>query len=104
MARGDDRVSTLCPQGGKVLRLSVIRIIAVFLSLLGSGRDSSIKLLVGWFGPSTLASVAFAVIDFDAVCPVTNPGGDGGLHPAAQYRSTGSQRGSAHRNLTAKSH
>ena len=52
-----------------VLSLTVIRMIPVFLSLLGTGLDLSTKLFIGWFGPRGLASVVFAVIVFDADVP-----------------------------------
>ena len=52
-----------------VLSLTVIRIVPVFLSLLGTGMSSATKLFIGWFGPRGLASVVFAVIIFDADAP-----------------------------------
>jgi NhaP-type Na+/H+ or K+/H+ antiporter len=45
-----------------VLSLTVIRMLPVFLSLLGSGVDFEGKLFIGWFGPRGLASIVFAVL------------------------------------------
>jgi sodium/hydrogen antiporter len=52
-----------------VLSLTVIRMIPVFLSLLGSGLSVGTKLFIGWFGPRGLASIVFAVMVFDAGVP-----------------------------------
>ena len=52
-----------------VLSLTVIRMVPVFLSLLGAGRDVGSKLFIGWFGPRGLASIVFGVIVFDAGVP-----------------------------------
>ena len=45
-----------------VLSLTVIRMLPVFLSLLGTPLTLSEKLFVGWFGPRGLASIVFVVI------------------------------------------
>jgi NhaP-type Na+/H+ or K+/H+ antiporter len=52
-----------------VLSLTVIRIVPVVLSLLGTGMSRGTKLFIGWFGPRGLASIVFAVIVFDADVP-----------------------------------
>ena len=49
-----------------VLSLTVIRMVPVFLSLLGTGMNVGTKLFIGWFGPRGLASIVFAVMVFDA--------------------------------------
>ena len=45
-----------------VLSLTVIRMLPVALSLVGSRLDTSTVLFVGWFGPRGLASVVFALL------------------------------------------
>jgi len=45
-----------------VLSLTVVRIVPVFLSLIGTGLDRRTVLFVGWFGPRGLASVVFALL------------------------------------------
>jgi NhaP-type Na+/H+ or K+/H+ antiporter len=45
-----------------LLSLTVIRMVPVALSLLGSGLDLPTVLFVGWFGPRGLASVVFALL------------------------------------------
>ena len=45
-----------------VLSLTVIRMLPVFLALIGSGISTEGKLFMGWFGPRGLASIVFAVI------------------------------------------
>src|SRR5690242_18606489 len=52
-----------------VLSLTIIRILPVFLSLLGTSINAGEKLFIGWFGPRGLASVVFAVIVVDAGVP-----------------------------------
>jgi NhaP-type Na+/H+ or K+/H+ antiporter len=52
-----------------VLSLTVIRMIPVFLSLIGSKLTSADKLFIGWFGPRGLASIVFAVIVAEANLP-----------------------------------
>lgn len=54
-----------------ILSLTVIRMLPVFLSLLGSDIDHEGKLFIGWFGPRGLASIVFAVM-------VLNSGLEGG--------------------------
>ncbi len=45
-----------------VLSLTVIRMVPVVISLLGSSADRATVLFVGWFGPRGLASVVFALL------------------------------------------
>ena len=45
-----------------VLSLTVIRMLPVSLSLLGSGTKFSTHAFIGWFGPRGLASVLFALL------------------------------------------
>ena len=45
-----------------VLSLTVVRIIPVILSLIGTGLRLESKLFIGWFGPRGLASVVFIII------------------------------------------
>ncbi|NOR40101.1 MAG: sodium:proton antiporter [Gammaproteobacteria bacterium] len=51
------------------LSLTVIRILPVFLALIGSGIKTEGKLFIGWFGPRGLASIVFAVIVLDSKLP-----------------------------------
>jgi len=44
------------------LFLTVVRIGAIWLSLLGSGLRAGEKLFLGWFGPRGLASILFALL------------------------------------------
>lgn len=52
-----------------LLSLTLIRMVPVFLSLLGTGMSAGTKLFIGWFGPRELASIVFAIIVFDADVP-----------------------------------
>ena len=52
-----------------VLSLTVIRIVPIFLSLIGTGESVSSRMFLGWFGPRGLASIVFAVIVMDAELP-----------------------------------
>ena len=52
-----------------VLSLTVIRMLPVFLVLIGSGIKTEGKLFIGWFGPRGLASIVFAVIVLDSKLP-----------------------------------
>jgi NhaP-type Na+/H+ or K+/H+ antiporter len=45
-----------------LLSLTVVRLVPVALSLLGSGLDRRTVLFMGWFGPRGLASVVFALL------------------------------------------
>lgn len=42
--------------------LSVLRMLAVWLSLMGTGMRADSKLFIGWFGPRGLASIVFLLI------------------------------------------
>lgn len=42
--------------------LSVVRMLPIWLSLLGTGLPNSHKLSLGWFGPRGLASILFALL------------------------------------------
>lgn len=48
-----------------ILFLTVVRMLPIFLSLLGSGLPVREKLFLGWFGPRGLASVLFTLIIVD---------------------------------------
>jgi NhaP-type Na+/H+ or K+/H+ antiporter len=50
-----------------VLSLTVVRMLPVAVSLLGTGLDRSTVTIIGWFGPRGLASVVFALLAFDAL-------------------------------------
>jgi NhaP-type Na+/H+ or K+/H+ antiporter len=52
-----------------VLVLTVVRMVPVGLSLLGSGLDRFTVGFVGWFGPRGLASVVFGLIAYDSLAP-----------------------------------
>lgn len=52
-----------------ILSLTLVRIVPVFLCLLGTALDVEGKLFVGWFGPRGLASIVFAVIVLDENLP-----------------------------------
>ena len=45
-----------------ILFLSVIRMLPIWLSLVGSGLNSYEKIFLGWFGPRGLASILFALL------------------------------------------
>jgi sodium/hydrogen antiporter len=52
-----------------MLSLTVIRMVPVLLSLLGTRLRIGTKLFIGWFGPRGLASIVFGIIVFDAGVP-----------------------------------
>lgn len=52
-----------------VLSLTVIRMLPVFLCLIGTRMSTAEKLIVGWFGPRGLATIVFAVLVFDEKLP-----------------------------------
>jgi NhaP-type Na+/H+ or K+/H+ antiporter len=52
-----------------VLSLTVIRMLPVFLCLIGTRTSTSDKLLIGWFGPRGLATIVFAVLVLDEKLP-----------------------------------
>ena len=45
-----------------IASLTVVRMIPVAISLIGSGEDRATVAFVGWFGPRGLASVVFALL------------------------------------------
>ncbi|MDB4621331.1 cation:proton antiporter [Rubripirellula sp.] len=52
-----------------ILSLSVVRMIPVFLSVMGMGLQTDSKLFMGWFGPRGLASIVFIVMVNEANLP-----------------------------------
>lgn len=55
-----------------LLSLSVVRILPVFISVLGMGLGNDSKLFMGWFGPRGLASIVFIVMVNEATLPGSN--------------------------------
>ena len=45
-----------------VASLTLLRMVPVWLSLIGTGLKPELKLFIGWFGPRGLASIVFAVM------------------------------------------
>ena len=54
------------------LSLTVVRMLPVALSLIGSRLDRTTVLFVGWFGPRGLASLVFALLALEALGPVSD--------------------------------
>ncbi len=52
-----------------VLSLTVIRMLPVFLCLIGTRTSIADKLFIGWFGPRGLATIVFAVLVLDQRLP-----------------------------------
>jgi NhaP-type Na+/H+ or K+/H+ antiporter len=52
-----------------VLSLTVIRMLPVFLCLIGTRASMADKLSIGWFGPRGLATIVFAVLVLDEQLP-----------------------------------
>ena len=52
-----------------VLSLTVIRMVPVFLCLIGTRTSTADKLFIGWFGPRGLATIVFAILVLDAKLP-----------------------------------
>jgi NhaP-type Na+/H+ or K+/H+ antiporter len=52
-----------------LLSLTVIRVVPICLSLLGSGERLDSRLFLGWFGPRGLASIVFASMVLNAALP-----------------------------------
>ena len=52
-----------------VLSLTVIRMLPVFLCLVGTRTTIATKLFIGWFGPRGLASIVFGIIVFNEKLP-----------------------------------
>jgi NhaP-type Na+/H+ or K+/H+ antiporter len=56
-----------------VLSLTVVRMLPVAISMLGSRMDRATVLFVGWFGPRGLASIVFALIALEDLHDVPGP-------------------------------
>jgi NhaP-type Na+/H+ or K+/H+ antiporter len=54
-----------------VLSLTVVRMLPVFLCLIGTRTSTTDKLFIGWFGPRGLATIVFAVLVLDEKLPGT---------------------------------
>ncbi len=52
-----------------LLTLTVLRMVPVWLSLLGIGLDRATVAVIGWFGPRGLASVVFALLALGELAP-----------------------------------
>ena len=52
-----------------VLSLTVVRMLPVFLCLIGTRTNTAEKLMIGWFGPRGLATIVFAVLVLDEKLP-----------------------------------
>jgi sodium/hydrogen antiporter len=52
-----------------VLSLTVVRMLPVFLCLIGTRTNAADKLFIGWFGPRGLATIVFAVLILDEKLP-----------------------------------
>jgi NhaP-type Na+/H+ or K+/H+ antiporter len=52
-----------------ILSLTVIRMLPVFLCLIGTRTSTADKLFIGWFGPRGLATIVFAVLVLDEKLP-----------------------------------
>jgi sodium/hydrogen antiporter len=55
-----------------VLSLTVVRTLPVALATIGAGLDRRTVLIVGWFGPRGLASLAFALPALEALRPIAD--------------------------------
>jgi NhaP-type Na+/H+ or K+/H+ antiporter len=52
-----------------VLSLTVVRMVPVFLCLLGTRTNTADKLFIGWFGPRGLATIVFGILILDEKLP-----------------------------------
>jgi NhaP-type Na+/H+ or K+/H+ antiporter len=52
-----------------VVSLTVVRMLPVFLCLIGTRTSTTDKLFIGWFGPRGLATIVFAVLVLDEKLP-----------------------------------
>ena len=52
-----------------VLSLTVVRMLPVFLCLIGTRTSTPERLFIGWFGPRGLATIVFAVLVLDEHLP-----------------------------------
>lgn len=55
-----------------MLSLTVIRILPVLISLLGTRFDTETRMFIGWFGPRGLATIVFTVMIMDVPMEATN--------------------------------
>jgi NhaP-type Na+/H+ or K+/H+ antiporter len=55
-----------------LLSLTLVRMLPVFICLLGTGLSTETRLFIGWFGPRGLASIVFAVMIMDANLQATH--------------------------------
>ena len=84
-----------------VLSLTVIRMLPVFLCLIGTRTSTADKLFIGCFGPRGLATIVFAVLVLDEKLPGKRHDHAGGRldRPAQCHRpwrdckSTGGENG-----------
>jgi NhaP-type Na+/H+ or K+/H+ antiporter len=70
-----------------VLSLTVIRMLPVFLCLIGTRTSTADKLFIGWFGPRGLATIVFAVLVFDESCPGTTRSWSRPVEPSCSVSS-----------------
>src|SRR5436853_4610392 len=49
--------------------LTAVRMLPVFLCLIGTRTSTADKLFIGWFGPRGLATIVFAVLVLDEKLP-----------------------------------
>ena len=47
----------------------MVRMLPVFLCLIGTQTSTADKLFIGWFGPRGLATIVFAILIFDEKLP-----------------------------------
>jgi NhaP-type Na+/H+ or K+/H+ antiporter len=52
-----------------ILSLTLVRMLPVFLCLIGTQTSTADKLFIGWFGPRGLATIVFAVLVLDEKLP-----------------------------------
>jgi NhaP-type Na+/H+ or K+/H+ antiporter len=52
-----------------VLSLTVVRMLPVFLCLIGTRSSTADKLFIGWFGPRGLSAIVFAILVLDEKLP-----------------------------------
>lgn len=52
-----------------VLSLTVVRMLPVFVCLIGTPTSAADRLFIGWFGPRGLATIVFAILVFDEKLP-----------------------------------
>ena len=55
-----------------LLSLTIIRLLPVLISLLGTRLSGETRLFIGWFGPRGLATIVFAVMIMDSPLQATN--------------------------------